>query len=239
MYRIAICDDDRAFASRLHQTIEELLTAQGIQARIEEFYDSSSLLCRLNQEEACDLVFLDILLGGDNGYLFAKRLRRERLSLDIVFITTTTEYAVAGYDASPLLYLVKPVSSDQIEYALHIFLEKRRPRQILLKLPGQVLSIPVSDILYCEVYGHTTSLHLSSGKIMELRYSLNKLEDQLPPALFVRSHQSYLVNMEHIDAIARYQLTLSSGQTLPISQSKYLSLQNSFLNYASRQKLHL
>ena len=70
-------------------------------------------------------------------------------------------------------------------------------------------------------------------------FPLNKLEQQLPSSAFVRSHQSYLVNMGYIQSVARYQLTLSNGLTLPISQSKYLSLQNSFILYVKQQKLWL
>ena len=42
-------------------------------------------------------------------------------------------------------------------------------------------------------------------------FPLNKLEQQLPSSAFVRSHQSYLVNMGYIQSVARYQLTLSNG----------------------------
>lgn len=69
--------------------------------------------------------------------------------------------------------------------------------------------------------------------------SINKLEQQLPSSSFVRSHQSYLVNMGYIQSVARYQPTLSNGLTLPISQSKYLNLQNSFILYVKQKKLWL
>ena len=52
-------------------------------------------------------------------------------------------YAVAGYDVSPILYLVKPFQDDQIAYALDIFLKKHQPSQILLDLTGEFLSLPL------------------------------------------------------------------------------------------------
>lgn len=185
------------------------------------------------------MIFLDILLDKENGYAFAKQLRKENMPIDIVFITVTQDYAVAGYDVSPILYLVKPIKDTQLAYAFELFLKRHVPRQILLNLSGEILSISIADILYCEVYGHKTFLHLYSGEIKGLRYSLNNLEQQLPSSVFARSHQSYLINMEHINSIARYKLTLSTGQTLPISQSRYMELQNSFLLYASQQKIRI
>ncbi len=127
----------------------------------------------------------------------------------------------------------------QITYALEIFIKKHIPQQILLNLSGGLVSIKLNEILYCEVYGHKTYVHLISGETKELRFSLQKLEDQLPASVFARSHQSYLVNMEHINRISRYKLTLSNGQTIPISQAKYLNLQNKFIAYSSQQKIRM
>lgn len=239
MYYIAICDDDKDFTAPFCQRLTEVLSSKKVTAKVETFHDTTSFLRRMESGQVFDLIFLDIYLGAENGYHFAKRLRSENMQIEIVFTTTTEDYAVAGYDVSPILYLVKPFQDAQIDYAIELFLKKRQPSQVLLNLSGEILSLDIADILYAEVYGHTTCLHLSSGARRDLRISLNKLEQQLPSSIFIRSHQSYLVNMSHILSVARYQLTLSSGQTLPISQSKYLNLQNSFILYAKQQKLWL
>lgn len=239
MYRIAICDDDQRFAAELHQRLDRLLSAKDIDARVEEFHDTVSFLKQVDHDISYDLIFLDILLEEENGYLFAKYLRDEDIQTDIIFITSTEDYAVVGYDVSPLLYLVKPAKDAQLEYACDIFLKKHKPRQLLLNLPGETLSLNIDDLIYCEVFGHRVSLHLVSGTVREIRYSLNDLEKQLPSSIFARSHQSYLVNMAHISSIIRYELTLSTGQTLPISQSRYMELQNSFILYAGHQKIRI
>lgn len=239
LYRIAICDDDRRFTGEFHKKINKALASENIDAETEEFYDTASFLGRINKGIVFDLIFLDILLDNENGYSFAKQIRKENIPIDIVFITVTQDYAVAGYDVAPILYLVKPIEDTQLKYAFELFLKRHMPSQVLLNLSGEALSLNIADILYCEVYGHKTCIHLASGEIRELRCSLNKLEHQLPSSSFARSHQSYLVNMEYIDSITRYELTLSTGLPLPISQSRYLELQNSFLLYASKQKIRI
>lgn len=239
MYYIAICDDDISFTAAFHKRMSAVLASKNIDAEIEDFPDSASFMRRLESGRTFDLVFLDIYLGAENGYYFAKQLRSQAVDVEIVFITVTESYAVAGYDVSPILYLVKPCQDDQIAYAIDIFLKKRQPSRILLDLSGESLSLDATHILYIEVYGHKSCLHMASGESRELRVPLNKLEQQLPSSVFVRSHQSYLVNMGYIQSVARYQLTLNTGLTLPISQSKYLNLQNSFILYTKQQKLWL
>ena len=65
-------------------------------ARIEEFYDTASFLKQVDHAVSYDLIFLDILLEEENGYLFAKYLRDEDIQTDIIFITSTEDYAVMG-----------------------------------------------------------------------------------------------------------------------------------------------
>lgn len=239
MYRIAICDDDKNFTAEFHHNMKKILASKNITAQIEEFHNTAGFLEKMEKGNTFDLIFLDILLENENGYSFAKKLRRKNSSIDIIFITTTEDYAIAGYDVSPLLYMIKPVMEPKLAYAFELFLKKRLPNRIVLDLSGEILTLNLADLLYCEVYGHRTTLHLTSGEKKEIRYSLNRLEQQLPSTLFARSHQSYLVNMEHIDSIVRYRLTLNTGLALPVSQSRYLGLQNSFLLYASRQKIRI
>lgn len=239
MYRIAICDDNRRFMDEFLPRLDKALSSKSMDAKIEKFDNTASFLKRINQGVLFDLVFLDIYLGKENGYQFAKQLRNREIQMDIIFITTTEDYAVMGYDVSPLLYLVKPVKDTQIEYACDIFLKKNRPSQLILNLSGETFSLNITDLIYCEVCGHKVSLHLSSGAVKEIRYSLYDLEKQLPGSLFARSHQSYLINMSHISSITRYELTLDTGAKLPISQSRYMELQNRFILYASHQKIRI
>ena len=146
MYYIAICDDDASFTAAFQKKLTEVLSLKKVDAQIEAFPDTSSFLSRAENGRAFDLIFLDIYLDGENGYQFAKRLRSEDIGVEIVFITTTEAYAVAGYDVSPILYLVKPFQDAQLARAIDIFLKKRQPSQILLNLSGELLSLDIAGI---------------------------------------------------------------------------------------------
>lgn len=79
-----------------HQRLDKSLSTKGMDARIEEFYDTASFLKQVDHAVSYDLIFLDILLEEENGYLFAKYLRDEDIQTDIIFITSTEDYAVMG-----------------------------------------------------------------------------------------------------------------------------------------------
>ena len=77
MYRIAICDDDRCFSDEFHKKVNKTLASKNIDAETEAFYDTASFLEKINNGIIFDLIFLDILLDHENGYSFAKQMRKK------------------------------------------------------------------------------------------------------------------------------------------------------------------
>jgi two-component SAPR family response regulator len=61
-----------------------------------------------------ELAFLDIQIAADDGLELARSLRSFRADLDIVFMTSHTEYAMDAYDVYPLDYMVKPISRKRL-----------------------------------------------------------------------------------------------------------------------------
>ena len=231
---IAICDDDRVFAAEFRRKLQAVLSSKETEADITCFSDTASLLHELNRGGSYDLIFLDILLEEENGYFFAKELRKNGVETDIIFITSTEDYAVAGYETAPLFYLLKPIQDQKLEQAVAAFLKKRTPQKIVLNLSGTYVPLSLADIEYCEVTGHTTSICFASGETKTFRCALKQLEKQLPQSLFARIHSGYLLNMLHIAGLERYAVTLDIGKTLPVSQSRYNELQSKYIRYVGR-----
>ena len=64
----------------------------------------------LSKEAPIHVILLDILMGEEkNGIDFAARLRREQLDVSIVFISSSMDYVLKGYDVQAVKYIVKPV----------------------------------------------------------------------------------------------------------------------------------
>lgn len=77
-------------------------------------------------------------------------------------------------------------------------------------------------ILYAETRSHHTVLH-TLERAIEVTDSLPEIEKLLPRE-FLRCHQSYLVNLNHITRIRRFELELSNGTVLPVPEKKYTAL---------------
>ena len=233
MYEIAICDDDSAFALELSSMLEDLCRQRGESCHVTLFADPSQMLAALEQGAQFALLFQDILFGEEKGIRFARLLWEQKRDIDVVFVTTSAEYAVEGYDAHPLHYLVKPVSIEKLAEVLDYFLWRHAPLTLCLTTPHETICLTVSDILYFETYNHIVTIHLRDGQCRSLRYSLQELEKALPPDRFVHTQRSYLVNMEHICGLNRRQVRLSTGETVPISRRSYAGVQMGLAAYSA------
>lgn len=234
MYRIAICDDEPLFAENLCRQVNDLLFRHEIDYSVTIFSDPGSLLSLLRREpDAFQLVLLDIMMGDVNGIDFARALRESKSRIGIIFITASPSFALEGYSVRPVQYLLKPVDPEKLKEAILFDYEQNFTRKRLLVTSGQkTFSLAFSDISFIEVYGHTLKIHTEKDTV-ECPGALKELESTLPDC-FLRCHKSYIVNLERVSDIKRYEFTLDTGSRVPIGKEKYFSVQNAFVSYAAR-----
>lgn len=235
MYAFAICDDDVAFAEGFRALLADVMAERGAAFQLSSFTDPADLLGALSGGASFSLIFQDILFGVEKGLRFARMLRERDRNFELVFVTTNPEYAVESFAAFPLSFLIKPVSRGQLAEVIDRFLEKRAPRTLCLATPRGAMRLPVADVVYFEIYGHTIVIHLRDGSSKSWRGTFKELEDMLPPNCFVRTHRSFLVNLEHVVEFERVWIRLSSGDTVPVSKSAHPNVQASLIEYDDRK----
>ena len=215
--KIAICDDEKIFLSEIRGLIEEVYSFTD-KTEISEFNDGSELLMAAKTQKF-DIFFLDIEMEGKNGIETAKIIREKDSKAIIVFFTSHSEYAVIGYEVnafryllknSPKAYYIKELKSVYKEYLQrHYVYEVRTPKEIF--------SIPITDILYFEIYGRKIILHTArenyvySGKMAEIEADGRLIG-------FIKPYKSYYVNMSYIKKINAKSITLTNNDEIPISR---------------------
>ncbi len=232
MYEIAICDDDAVFLSDFEKQLKQELDRRSLSYRITCFSSAEALLSAIDAGDSFSLLFLDILFEEEKGIRLARTLRERSSRAEVVFVTGSPDFAVESYDVFPLHYLPKPVDDEKLSAALDRFLERRAPRSILISNHSGIIRVLLSEVLYLEIYGHEIILHKADGTKETCTGTMKEMEEQFPSGLFVRPHRSYLVNMDYISKIGRFQITLSSGDKIPISRNLYQKTQHLFIEFA-------
>lgn len=234
MLHIVVCDDEAAFAASLAQRIEALSDFSARSMRVRCLTDPAALA-----EEPCNLLFLDIDLGRENGIEVARRLRRTRPDTVLIFVTNYKEYAPEGYEVNAFRYLAKGELDSKLaayfEDALAVCCARRRTVELICG--GEPVAVPLPSLVYIESRGRDRYLHLQGGPRAQLvtHTTLAQLETMLAEEGFLRLHKSYLVNMAFLDTLQSTGARLTDGTALPVSARSYRTSKQRFLAWKGRQ----
>ena len=236
-YRIAVCEDDPAIGNQLAVLCKTIFLSWDLAARADLFPSADALRAALETGETpFDLYLLDIQMEGITGLELARWLYDQGVRDRVIFITGNPEYALAGYDAHPLHYLLKPVSRERLETALRLALDRHHPQTVLFQRGGKTLSIPVQDILYLESRDHGVVIHLRDGE-RAFSLPLADAERMVPAGAFQRCHKSFLVHLAWVREVSRAELLLEDGQRLPVSRTFYPVFQNALIRYLNHREV--
>ncbi|MCM1161836.1 MAG: LytTR family DNA-binding domain-containing protein [Roseburia sp.] len=235
--RVAIVDNELLFTNVLKKMSAKILEKTVFSYNIDTYESAESLLTALSST-AYDLFFLDILLDGMNGMELARKIRQKADAANIVFITSSSDYAVESYEVAPLHYLVKPVTMVNLEEAFRRFFdahgEAAKEETVLLKdTSNQKVLLPISDIYYAEIMESKITLHTKEG-ILFLRGRMDDLQKSLPDEHFYRCHRSFLVNFQHVTGSRRYDFITKDGSFVPIAKGNYRTAVKAFTDYIER-----
>lgn len=237
MIHIAICDDskqERQILAALFKRYQEL-HATPLQIHI--FQNGFSLLDAIDQGKRFDITILDILMPGENGIEIARNIRASGTDTEIIFLTSSPEYAVDSYEVKAQNYLLKPVTEEKFFASIDSILaeldEKDAASFIIYTTEKQYSRIRVSSLVYGEVTHRTITLHLADQTMISAIMTFTEFLDILKAYPdFIYPHRSYAVNMHYIQYVTKSDIILTDGQKIPLSRNNYTKISEQFLNFA-------
>lgn len=236
MIKIAFCDDDCSVLNSLHELLVLYRAKKNDNIDDYTFHNPLDLIAEIERGTRFDILFLDVLMPGENGIDAATEIRNYDKNTKIIFLTSSTEFAVQSYTVNAFYYQLKPICTESFFRLMDSVLsqcQKDQATSLILHCKTGITRIEPAQLEYCEVIHQTLFLHLTSGKVLECTGSLNELCRQLVPyGSFLRPHRSYLVNLEYIQNLSYRAITMSSLAEIPIPRGKYNEIKNAFLEYA-------
>ena len=168
------------------------------------------------KREPISAIFLDIKMHDISGIELAELMSP---GIHIIFTTAYPDYAVKGFDLNAIDYLLKPITFSRFLKACHKLKNQFDAKQtevvLLIKDGNQIQRIKTSEIYYVEAAGNYLKLFTVNGMILH-RQTIKEFIKALPAPIFIRTHKSYIVNIEHISRIEPFQLTIDN-QRVPLS----------------------
>ncbi len=239
MLRIAICDDEPGQIVRMKRLLETYCAARDLgETQVETFDNPLMLLESLDKRNRYDIALLDICMPGLLGIEVARDLRQRLAKIEIIFMTTSTEFAVDAFALKAAHYLVKPVAQAAFDEAMdraltHIDLSSAK--LLTVRSTGGVLhTIDIQQILYIESKGHTLNIRMAANVCTENRRSLERFAEELEsmsPGQFIAPYKGYIVNQDAIASILPRSIVLTSGDSVPLARGTYRAMQATHMDY--------
>ena len=240
MIQIGLCDDDLAILSQLQVLLGRYQVERNAEITSAAFQSPLELLAEIEKGMRFDILLLDVIMPGENGIDAAREIRRYDNNVKIIFLTSSSEFAVESYTVGAYFYQLKPIWEENFFRLMDAVIaecEKSSGMSLILRCKNGITRVELDKLEYCEVLGRALWLHLTDGTVLESSGGMEHLCDQLANCdNFLRIHRSYLVNLDHIKSIVPKTITMDSLAELPVPRGKYAELKDLYLEYAFRRK---
>jgi DNA-binding LytR/AlgR family response regulator len=202
------------------------------------------------EQQEVEAIFLDVNMPDLNGVDFAKSINQDHSKGPImVFTTAYSEYAIEGYKANAVGYLLKPYSFDEFEAAAQKVREICEIRQqaesnvstridddgiIYVKSDYKIVRINIEQICYIEAMSEYLRISCEGKeKPVIVLLSMKKIEEHLPSGKFMRIHRSFIINLDKISEVKKNHVIIEGDISLPIGDN----YKDAFMDYLNKKIL--
>ena len=209
------------------------------------FASVDALTSWMNEGHSPDLAFIDIVLdpealqegAASTGIDVVEKLFGAGSSTQVVYVSGYDEFHTQVYRTRHAAYLSKPFAEKDVALAMGIALaarERTLEKPLSLRVKGVERIVRPADILYLESSLHALHVH-TSREVVE---TYGKLADALSqlPRRFVRTHQSFVVNLDAVRSLEQNAVTLISGASVPVSRRMRASVREALFDHIRTER---
>jgi len=231
--KVAICDDDSRDLLQIASLLESYRRDRKAELSYVSFQNTIELLSSMDNRDY-DLLLLDMLMPGINGMQVAREIRERNSQIQMVFLTSSPEYAVESFSVRAYHYLLKPPSEEKLFPILDRLMDDlRKPEDALhIKTQSSVFSLPYGKIEYIEVSAKKLYFYLTDGDTRKVTGKLADFEHALlKKSSFIKVHRSYIVNLQWVQELRQGELVTVSGRRVPVSRAAYPQVRTAYMQF--------
>lgn len=236
---VMICDDQKKELDNINKIISEYSSLNSeLPITAKSFLNPSEMLDFIHKNGAPDIALLDICMPGILGTEVAKEIiGMNESETDIIFLTTSSDFAVEAFSLHASDYVTKPYTKERITEALDRVIKKRANRFFLTVSCGrEIYRIDLFQVLYAEAKNHSVEIHLKSGKCLKTHTALSELKKTfLKENCFISVGASYVVNLRNVQSMLVSTLEMSNGDIIPVPRRLRNEVRERYFDFYSRE----
>lgn len=214
--KIAVCDDVLADRQRLIS----LIKAEDPYCECSSYKSGETLLWDFENGTHFDIFFLDIFMESMSGMEAAKRIRIDDPNALLIFVSSSDDFYRESYDLYAFNYLIKPLAEDKLTEVLRRAIQhlgRDTDQVVRFSFNNSLHTVRCSQLLYLTSDKHIVNFHLINGETLKSYGKLDDFVTQLPSEVFVRCHQSYIINLKHVTDMTTGEFMLGEVK-VPVSR---------------------
>ncbi len=170
MLKIAFCDDENQETRRLEALLEEYAADRGQDFAHTSYQSPVELMAEVEKGTRFDIILLDVLMPGENGMAAAREIREYDSNVKIIFLTSSSEFAVESYAVDAWYYQLKPIRREDFFRLMDsacAACTREQKHSLILRSKSGIVRLELEELVYCEVMGRTLTFHLNNGVVLE------------------------------------------------------------------------
>jgi two-component system, LytTR family, response regulator len=232
--RCIICDDEYLGRQNIRQALSSFPDWE-IVAELESGIGLPAMIDRWQP----DIIFLDIRMPGRSGIDIMRDIVSQANPPEIIFITAFDQYAIQAFELYALDYILKPFDEQRFAQSIDRAYKavelnrsfhdseaaegRRYLTRLFISSISRIEIVDVSGVYAFVANGNYVDILLERTKRLH-RSSLNYLEQNLNPAMFVRCHRSSIARIDKITDLVclgetRYEVVLGNNAKLKMSST--------------------
>ncbi len=238
---ITICDDQNNELDYIRQIMSEYASEHSeLFMNIKCFSNPLDMLDDINKNGVPDIALLDICMPGVLGTEIAKEIQNKSDgSTDIIFLTSSSEFAVEAFALHVNDYLTKPYTKERLTDTLDRIIEKRQKRLYIPVTCGREIHlIDLYRVMYTESKNHNSEIHLKSGKSIKTRMPLTGIKNLFDNAGgFISVGASYIVNLRCVQSVLQSELIMVNGESIPIPRRLRNEVREKYFDFYAKEAM--
>ena len=226
--KILIVEDEMVIGANISLQLSGLgYEVTGIIPRGEEVLDHI-------KHDLPDIILMDIQLKGTlDGIQTTKRIQ-EHYDIPIIYLTANVDDAHfnKAKETNPYAFISKPFKKRDLQRAIELTVNKIQTTSnlqksnnvpyvlndsIFVKNHEKMVKILINNVLYVEAERNYCRIYTNAKEYLIVT-TLKDLDEKLPQKHFLRIHRSFIVNISHINEIAKTHVVIAK-KAIPLSKS--------------------
>lgn len=199
-----------------------------------QLFNSGEEFLQSFKKDSFEIIFIDIYMEELSGLDTAKMIRSTDTRVLLFFTTFSSSHAIACYKVKASGYLLKPFSYTELEemISLNNITTLKECQFIEFQNGVDKVAIFVNDIVYCDILGHYTQIHIKSGDMKRIRMSFFRLITLLSPFMqFLHCYRGCVINMDYIEKIDHLDILMKGGIKIPLRRREQSKIEQKYAQF--------